>query len=77
MRIELNHAEDFGTLHQTLNNPTFQRLVYNVIANKQPREDADLWFFEDSKIAETFYAKWPVRNLGQKHEFQYFEEYSL
>ena len=24
-----------------------------------------------------FYAKWPVRNFGQKHELQYLEKYAM
>ena len=37
-------------------------------------------FFEDRKFAyktTEFYTKWPVRNFGQKHEFQYLEKYAM
>ena len=36
-------------------------------------------FFEDFKFAyksTKFYAKWPVRNLGQKHELQYLKKFA-
>ena len=35
--------------------------------------------FEDSKFAyktTKFYAKWLVRNFGQKHELQYLDKYA-
>ena len=36
-----------------------------------------MWFFEDFKFAyktTKFYAKWLVRNFGQKHELQYLKK---
>ena len=39
-----------------------------------------IWVFEDSKFAyktTKFYAKWPVRNFGQKHDLQYLEKYAM
>ena len=35
---------------------------------------------EDSELADKttrFYAKWPVRNFGQKHELQFLEKYAI
>ena len=36
-----------------------------------------MWFFDEFKFAyktTKFYAKWLVRNFGQKHELQYLEK---
>ena len=35
---------------------------------------------EDSELAyktTRFYAKWPVRNFGQKHELQFLDRYAV
>ena len=39
-----------------------------------------MWFFEDFKFAYKtikFYAKWLVRNFGQKHELQYLNYFAM
>ena len=39
-----------------------------------------IWFFDDFKFAyktTKFYAKWLVRNFGQKHELQYLEKFAM
>ena len=39
-----------------------------------------MWFFEDFKCAyktTQFYAKWLVRNFGQKHELQYLKNFAM
>ena len=38
-----------------------------------------IWFFEEFKFAyktTKFYAKWLVRNFGQKHELQYLKKFA-